>query len=44
MEQNMELDLEWVDLIQEALGAGITEKEITDYLRGNDCRATRVCG
>ncbi|MEW9501889.1 DNA-binding anti-repressor SinI [Jeotgalibacillus marinus] len=38
MGQTIELDLEWVALIQEALGAGITEQEINDCLKGNDCQ------
>lgn len=36
MGRKTEIDMEWVALINEALGAGISEKEIADFLKGND--------
>lgn len=32
-EEELELDLEWVDLIKEALDLGLTVKEIMDFLK-----------
>ncbi|MFL8937761.1 anti-repressor SinI family protein [Rossellomorea oryzaecorticis] len=37
---NKELDLEWVELIKEALSAGISKEEIRDYLQNKTKRKT----
>ncbi|WP_165967269.1 hypothetical protein [Jeotgalibacillus sp. S-D1] len=36
MGKKMELDLEWVALIKEALGTGISETEIFDFLSSRE--------
>ncbi|KIL48158.1 anti-repressor SinI family protein [Jeotgalibacillus soli] len=47
MGQQQELDMEWVALIKEALGVGITETEIYDFFKGsareNDYKIRRIC-
>ncbi|WP_167578707.1 hypothetical protein [Jeotgalibacillus proteolyticus] len=36
MGRKIEVDMEWVSLINEALGAGISEIEIVEFLNGNE--------